>query len=458
MGWNLAGFKLRQRQDAARAGGLRAAPRLGASPPPRALPPASASRASTRRRLRGCARMRRARLYLFDVRDPDEYAAGHVTGALSAPGGQLVQATDQYAGTLGARIVVVDDAEVRAVMTASWLRQMGWREVFVLVAKRERRRHPRARCVGPSAAGANCAIDCSRADSMTGAQRRDRRRPFTQPRISEGAYSRRLVRDPLAARRRHSREFRCAQRSCSPPKMASSPGLRLRRRVRWTPLPIRWLDGGNAAWRAAGHAAHGGRCAHGGRADRCLAQALRAPRTTPARRWRSISRGKTICCPASRATAQQISLVNRSPPGVTSVRPAKKLQKTREVELPSSLTGYLRQNARSGKSCRIQDRRPDSARRAGRRGSERAAGTLELGDAAALVVALGLLFYGINNSHENGQRTANPAAVGAFPAPAAGVSPPAPQTTTGLSAACPGKLRDHGPGRAFGTPFALNSG
>jgi rhodanese-related sulfurtransferase len=71
-------------------------------------------------------------LYLFDVRDPREYAAGHVPGAVSAPGGQLVQATDQYVGTLGARIVLIDPAEVRAVMTASWLRQMGWRDVFVL--------------------------------------------------------------------------------------------------------------------------------------------------------------------------------------------------------------------------------------------------------------------------------------------------------------------------------------
>jgi rhodanese-related sulfurtransferase len=74
-------------------------------------------------------------LYLFDVRDPTEYKAGHVTGAVSAPGGQLVQATDQYVGTLGARIVLVDDAEVRAMMTASWLRQMGYPEVFVLAEK-----------------------------------------------------------------------------------------------------------------------------------------------------------------------------------------------------------------------------------------------------------------------------------------------------------------------------------
>jgi rhodanese-related sulfurtransferase len=71
-------------------------------------------------------------LYLFDVRDPAEYEAGHVTGAISAPGGQLVQATDQYVGTLSARIALVDDAEVRALMTASWLRQMGYSEVFVL--------------------------------------------------------------------------------------------------------------------------------------------------------------------------------------------------------------------------------------------------------------------------------------------------------------------------------------
>ena len=76
-------------------------------------------------------------VYVFDVRNPEEYAAGHVPGALSAPGGQLVQATDQYVGTLNARIVLVDDLEVRAVMTASWLRQMGWHDVFVLAAKGE---------------------------------------------------------------------------------------------------------------------------------------------------------------------------------------------------------------------------------------------------------------------------------------------------------------------------------
>ena len=71
-------------------------------------------------------------LYLLDVRSPEEFAAGHLAGARSAPGGQLVQATDAYMATRNARIVLVDDDRVRAVMTASWLLQMGWPEVYVL--------------------------------------------------------------------------------------------------------------------------------------------------------------------------------------------------------------------------------------------------------------------------------------------------------------------------------------
>ncbi|MEQ1684827.1 MAG: rhodanese-related sulfurtransferase [Burkholderiaceae bacterium] len=75
--------------------------------------------------------------YLFDVRTPEEYAAGHRAGFRSAPGGQLVQETDVHAPVRGARIVLVDggsdDDGVRAPMAASWLAQMGW-EVAVLDA------------------------------------------------------------------------------------------------------------------------------------------------------------------------------------------------------------------------------------------------------------------------------------------------------------------------------------
>ncbi|MGE7991542.1 rhodanese-related sulfurtransferase [Pseudomonas sp. NPDC089554] len=69
--------------------------------------------------------------YLFDVRTPEEYAAGHLPGSRSTPGGQLVQETDHTASVRGARIVLVDDDGVRANMSASWLAQMGW-QVAVL--------------------------------------------------------------------------------------------------------------------------------------------------------------------------------------------------------------------------------------------------------------------------------------------------------------------------------------
>jgi rhodanese-related sulfurtransferase len=69
-------------------------------------------------------------LYRFDVRDAEEYAAGHLPGFRHYPGGQLVQETDMAAPVRGARIVLTDDKGVRADMTASWLAQMGW-EVYV---------------------------------------------------------------------------------------------------------------------------------------------------------------------------------------------------------------------------------------------------------------------------------------------------------------------------------------
>ena len=71
-------------------------------------------------------------LFVLDVRDPAEYQAGYLQDATPAPGGQLVQATDRTVGVRGARLVLVDDNGVRAKMTASWLIQMGWKDVYVL--------------------------------------------------------------------------------------------------------------------------------------------------------------------------------------------------------------------------------------------------------------------------------------------------------------------------------------
>jgi rhodanese-related sulfurtransferase len=70
-------------------------------------------------------------LYCLDVRAQTEYESGHAAGFVWAPGGQLVQATDEWIAVRGARIVLFDDDGVRANMTGSWLAQMGW-DVAVL--------------------------------------------------------------------------------------------------------------------------------------------------------------------------------------------------------------------------------------------------------------------------------------------------------------------------------------
>ena len=131
MGWHLAGYELARgrnnrpppRGAAWRAGSERAAKRV-------------ARRFGVEYVDAGTLAAWRAEsdvrtLYVFDVRSPEEYREGHLADAVHAAGGQLVQATDDYAATLGARVALVDDDGVRASLTASWLRQMGW-EAFVV--------------------------------------------------------------------------------------------------------------------------------------------------------------------------------------------------------------------------------------------------------------------------------------------------------------------------------------
>lgn len=69
--------------------------------------------------------------YLLDVRTPEEFARDGSPLSQHAPGGQLVQGTDEWIGVRGARIVLVDSDGVRAPMTAYWLSQIG-HEVHVL--------------------------------------------------------------------------------------------------------------------------------------------------------------------------------------------------------------------------------------------------------------------------------------------------------------------------------------
>lgn len=80
--------------------------------------------------------------FFLDVRDPAEFAISHRPGSKNAPGGQLVQATDHYVGVRRARLVLIDDDGVRATMTASWLKQMGWHDVHIFVGADKTFRDP----------------------------------------------------------------------------------------------------------------------------------------------------------------------------------------------------------------------------------------------------------------------------------------------------------------------------
>lgn len=131
MGWRLAGFELDHGSD-------RSYGDLSAAAKSQALAYAERMKAHW-----GVKTVDRATLdawrgdgnrttYLLDVRSQQEYEAGHLPGAVFAPGGQLVQSSDQWCATKGARIVLLDDeTNVRAVTTAHWLVQMGW-EVYAL--------------------------------------------------------------------------------------------------------------------------------------------------------------------------------------------------------------------------------------------------------------------------------------------------------------------------------------
>ena len=130
IGWTLAGQALdkgetRKFKDVSEHTRLTAAARARSVAERAGVKPVPWSEAQTWQMQAECT------TYFFDTRTPEEYAAGHIAGFRSTPGGQLVQETEMVAPVRGARIVLVDTDGVRANMTASWLAQMAW-DVYVL--------------------------------------------------------------------------------------------------------------------------------------------------------------------------------------------------------------------------------------------------------------------------------------------------------------------------------------
>ena len=132
MGWQLDGLELERGASrwppapsaASRARAREVAARLAAEDgTPLVSPDAVAERWSHRDR---------ESVSMLDVRTREEYEAGHVPGSIWAPGGQAVQATDEYVAVRAGWLVLICDGFGRSIMTAGWLKRMGFPHVAVL--------------------------------------------------------------------------------------------------------------------------------------------------------------------------------------------------------------------------------------------------------------------------------------------------------------------------------------
>ena len=71
-------------------------------------------------------------IYFIDVRTSEEYDRARIPGFRWFPGGQCVQRSDDVAVVKNAPIVFCCDGKARAVLTASWFRQLGHQEVYAV--------------------------------------------------------------------------------------------------------------------------------------------------------------------------------------------------------------------------------------------------------------------------------------------------------------------------------------
>jgi rhodanese-related sulfurtransferase len=133
MGWRMAGLELEQGSSrlelpapspAGLAAGEAFAARVAAEDGVRSLTIAEFQAMR--------ARAERENVYCIDVRTAEEYARGHIPGFQWFPGGQAVQRADDVVAVRHGQVVFACDGRVRATVTASWYRQMGFPNVYVV--------------------------------------------------------------------------------------------------------------------------------------------------------------------------------------------------------------------------------------------------------------------------------------------------------------------------------------
>jgi rhodanese-related sulfurtransferase len=257
MGWELAGLTLERGatrgapavSPRSRAAAALVAKRVAAEDGIRFLSPAELTSLLARRAERA--------VYLLDVRTREEYGVGHVAGAVWAPGGQAVQATDEYVAVRAASIVLVCDGFARSTLTAAWLRRMGFPDVAVLsgglpawtqAGGAVESGHPTPAPFGYEAARA--AVDTVKPGDLGGALviDVDQSDAYTRGHIPGAAW--------ICRSRLESRIATLATDRARPIVVTCGDGrasMLAAATLRGLGYTARGLDGGTRAWDAAGH-------------------------------------------------------------------------------------------------------------------------------------------------------------------------------------------------------------
>lgn len=215
-------------------------------------------------------------VYLLDVRNPEEFEAGHLPGALSAPGGQLVQATDTFIAVRQSVIVLTDNDGVRATMTAAWLAQMGYDEVYVLPhgdAPDVAERGPVPEAVLEGATRCEATVTAAELKSLLDAGAAQAVDLDSSLRYREGHIpgAWHVVRSRLADQLKKIPATPLLVFTATEQALA---GLAAADAVQLVKTPVRVLAGGNDAWRAAGFAVETGDVRMTGAADDLSYRAL----------------------------------------------------------------------------------------------------------------------------------------------------------------------------------------
>jgi len=148
--------------------------------------------------------------------------------------------------------VLIDDAEVRAAMTGSWLRQMGWKDVFTLAEAGSEKGLPKLATLDGETQSSS-AIDCAALDALLSRNAANvvdlaPSRDYLAGHIP-GAWFAIRTRLKHALTKIPLREtLVLTSEDGALARLAAAEAETL------VEIPVRVLAGGNAAWRAAGYA------------------------------------------------------------------------------------------------------------------------------------------------------------------------------------------------------------